>query len=93
MSSGRYLEGLRNDGNQNTELALRPPDVCSTCTAFQCEPSTLAKRQRCTGPAYRLIGGKAMYLDEDIDGWALTLISQPRRKASDATSTQLEAVA
>ena len=69
-------------------------DVCMTCTAFQCKPSTLAKRASDgTGPAYRLIGGKAMYLNEDIDGWALTLISQPRRKRPTQPQMQLEAVA
>jgi hypothetical protein len=50
-----------------------------------CEPSTLAKRATTgTGPTYRIIGGKAMYLDADVDSWASSLVSEPLRKASDA---------
>ena len=49
-----------------------------------CEPSTLAKRATTgTGPTYRIIGGKAMYLDADVDTWARSLVGEPIRKASD----------
>lgn len=49
-----------------------------------CEPSTLAKRATTgTGPTYRIIGGKAMYLDADVDSRARSLVSEPLRKASD----------
>jgi hypothetical protein len=65
------------------EAARRVSEVHGVC----CAPSTLAKRATYgTGPLYRLIGGRAMYLDRDIDVWAATLISQPRRKASEETS-------
>lgn len=51
-----------------------------------CEPSTLAKRATTgTGPTYRIIGGKAMYLDADVDSWARSLVSAPLKKASDAS--------
>lgn len=56
-----------------------------------CESSTLAKRATTgTGPTYRLIGGKAMYLDADVDSWARSLVGEPVRKASDPPSIVTE---
>ena len=39
------------------------------------------------GPVYRLIAGRAYYLDDDIDDWALSRVSAPIRKAADARRT------
>ena len=50
-----------------------------------CEASTLAKEAHYgSGPVYRVVGGRAMYLDADIDTWALTKIGPPVRKACDS---------
>src|SRR5215475_16221299 len=34
------------------------------------------------GPVYRLVGKYAVYADEDLDSWAQSRITSPRRKAS-----------
>jgi hypothetical protein len=34
------------------------------------------------GPVYRLVGKYAVYADEDLDCWARSRITSPRRKAS-----------
>jgi hypothetical protein len=34
------------------------------------------------GPVYRLVGKYAVYADEDLDSWAQSRITGPRRKAS-----------
>jgi hypothetical protein len=34
------------------------------------------------GPVYRLVGKYAVYADEDLDDWAQSRITGPRRKAS-----------
>jgi hypothetical protein len=50
-----------------------------------CQPSTLAKRaSEGTGPTYRIIGGRAMYSEPDVDSWAASLIGPPVRRACDA---------
>lgn len=36
------------------------------------------------GPLYRLIGGRAVYMPDDVDRWAESRISAPIRKAADA---------
>jgi hypothetical protein len=38
---------------------------------------------RSEGPAYCLIGKYAFYADPDLDSWAQSRITAPRRKASD----------
>ncbi len=48
-----------------------------------CEPSSLAKYATYgTGPIYRLVGNRAMYLPEDVDAWVATLVGPPIRCAS-----------
>jgi hypothetical protein len=39
------------------------------------------------GPVYRLVGKYAVYADEDLDSWAQSRITSPRRKASDKPNT------
>ena len=54
----------------------------------RCEQSTLAKKaSEGTGPTYRLIGGRAMYSEPDVDAWGASLIGSPIRRASDARIT------
>ena len=51
---------------------------------FPCSEGTLANLASSgEGPVYRLVAGKAVYLDEDIDAWAGSRISEPVRRASD----------
>jgi hypothetical protein len=56
------------------------------------EPSTLAKKAHDGGgPPYRLICGRAMYIPEDVDRWAATLVGQLRRKASETDAARTAA--
>ena len=64
-----------------SEAARRIRDI----HGVPCEASTLAKEAHFgSGPTYRVIGGRAMYLDADIDAWAQSRIGRPVRKAADA---------
>jgi len=75
------MTGIPSKFLSRTAAAQRVRDL----HGVPCQPSTLAKRATTgTGPTYRLIGGKAMYLDADVDSWARSLVSEPFRKASDA---------
>ncbi len=75
------MTGIRSKFLSRTDAAQRVREL----HGIPCEPSTLAKRATTgTGPTYRIIGGKAMYLDADVDSWARSLVSEPFRKASDA---------
>ena len=44
-----------------------------------------------SGPPYRLICGRAMYIPEDVDQWAATLVGQLRRKASETDAARTAA--
>jgi len=75
-------------------MTSQAPPWLTRCAAVQrvrekfgirCEQSTLAKRaSEGTGPTYRLIGGRAMYSELDVDTWGASLIGLPIRRASDA---------
>jgi hypothetical protein len=52
-----------------------------------CAESTLAKRaSEGTGPTYRIVAGRALYAEADVDAWAPSLIGPPIRRAADATA-------
>ena len=68
------MTGIRSKFLSRTDAAQRVREL----HGIPCEPSTLAKRATTgTGPTYRIIGGKAMYLDADVDSWARSLVSEP----------------
>ena len=46
-----------------------------------------------SGPAYRLVMGRAFYLDADVDEWVRSQISAPTRKASQLHGQQSSEVA
>jgi len=64
-----------------SEAARRLRDVYHA----RCENSSLAKRAHDgTGPPYRLIGGRAMYAEPDVDAYGASLIGPPVRRTCDA---------
>jgi hypothetical protein len=63
-----------------------------TVHGIACEASTLSKAATYgTGPTYRLINGRAAYLDADIDAWAQSKIGRPIRRAADALVAEVAA--
>jgi hypothetical protein len=45
------------------------------------------------GPVYRLVGGRAVYMPDDLNRWAATRIGKPVRKAADARRAKHEEAA
>jgi hypothetical protein len=50
---------------------------------MKCAPGTLANYAvNGVGPVYRLVGRDAVYEESDLDNWAQSRISGPKRKSS-----------
>ena len=55
---------------------------------IECSPETLANHaSKGTGPEYHLRMGLAHYEEHALDSWAMSRISRPIRKASEARSS------
>ena len=77
-------------GRPRAEAAER----ISKVHGIPCQPSTLAnKATKGTGPVYRIISGRAYYLDEDTDAWAVSRVGRPVRKARDSSVVEPPKVA
>lgn len=80
-------------GLQNPKLTSRLTREQAAARArssgLRCTSATLANHaSRGTGPAFRIIQGRAFYLEDDVDQWTESQIGQLVRRAADARHSE-----